>query len=335
MGLTALTHDTICNQFSQADMTRLVGYVPQFHANFASDDVAFDDAGGYPSCTFGSGSAPLQPYQYMLNWANTIHAAGLRVMYRGNWNTWAGDFGEPKLSYSTTPAIPYESAGGLSAVLDGTDTTSYIGKTYQWILSHAEIFQDGDIFEPFGEPENNGILNGPPGSSASNCPQNICQFPSTAAFNQWLSDFSQADQAAFNSIGKNVTSGWFGLAGDSYTYVTADAMSHSNAYNMDHFAQDYSDFTNLIQDSHNAFPSLPIALEWGDINGADNTQQMVANTTDQYLGWLATQPYVIGFEYWYLCGQDNFAQSAAVDLYTGQMTPAGQIVAKWFAATSG
>ena len=135
-------------------------------------------------------------------WANTIHAAGLHVIFRSNWNTWAGDFGQPQLSYSTSPAVPYEGSGGLAAVLDGSDTTSYIGKTYQWILQHPEVFQDGDVFEPFGEPQNNGIMNGPPGTSAAYCPKNVCQFPSTAAFNQWLADFARADQAAFAAIGK-------------------------------------------------------------------------------------------------------------------------------------
>ncbi len=330
MGMTAVTHDTVCNQESQANMTRLVSYIPQFHANFASDDVPLDGSGSY-NCTFGQGNAPLQPYQYMLNWANTIHGAGLHVIYRGNWNNFAGDYGQAKLSYSTSPAISYESPGGLSAVLNGTDTTSYIGRTYQWILNHPGIFQDGDVWEPFGEPQNNGITNGPAGTSAANCPKSICQFPSTAAFNQWLSDFSQADQTAFRAIGKNVTSGWFGLAGDSYTYVTPLAMSYSSAYNMDHFAQSYSNFTSLIVDSHNAFPNLPMTLEWGDINSADNTPQLVANTTDQYLGWLVQQSYVSGFEYWYESGQGAGAQSAAVDFNTGQMTPAGQIVEKYFA----
>ena len=329
MGMTAVTHDTVCNQASQATMTRLVSYIPQFNANFASDDIALDSAATY-NCTFGSGNAPLQPYQYMLNWANTMHSAGLHVIFRGNWNNFAGDYGQKKLSYSTTPAIPYETSGGLNAVLNGTDKTSYIGMTYQWILAHPGIFQNGDIWEPFGEAQNNGIANGPAGTSAANCPQNICQFPSTAAFNQWISDFSQADQAAFKAIGKNVTSGWFGLAGDSYTYVTKSAMAYSSAYNMDHFAQSYSNFTNLILDSHNAFPNMPMTLEWGDVNSADNTAQLVANTTNQYLGWLVTQPYVTGFEYWYESGQGNGAESAAVDYNTGQMTPAGQIVAKYF-----
>ncbi len=338
MGMTAMTHDTVCNQASQATMTRLVSYIPQFHANFASDDVPLDDASGY-TCT----PKPLSPYGYMKAWAATMHAAGLHVIYRGNWNKWAGDYGMSKLSYSTSPAIPYEGSGGLQAVLSGQDTTSYMGMTYQWILNHADVFQDGDIFEPFGEPQNNGIANCAAqggygscyGTSANNCPNGICQFPDVPSFNRWLSDFGQADQAAFQKIGKQVSSGWFGVAADTYTYAPAATWQHAGEYNMDHFAQSYASWTSGIVNSHNAVPSLPITLEWGDVNGADNTPQMVANTTDQYLAYLAQQPYVGGFEYWYETGQGNGAQSAAVDYNTGQMTPAGQIVAKWFAAMSG
>ncbi len=326
MGMTAMTHDTVCNQATQSTMTRLVGYIPQFHANFTSDDVPLDDASGY-TCRL----QPLSPYQYMKAWADTMHAAGLHVMYRGNWNKWAGDYGQPKLSYSTNPAIPYESSGGLQAVLSGSDTSSYIGMTYQWIVSHPDIFQDGDIFEPFGEDQNNGIANGPQGTSAANCPKGICQFPSTPAFNQWIDDVVQAEQAAFRKIGKNVTSGWLGLSGDSYQYVTQNALSYTTAYNMDHFATSYSTFTFDIIASHNTFPDKQIVLEWGDINGADDTPQAVANTTDQYMSWLAQQSYVAGFEYWYESGQGNGARSAAIDYNTGKMTPAGQIVAKWFA----
>ena len=202
MGMTAVTHDTVCNQASQATMTRLVSYIPQFHANYASDDVPLDDASGY-TCT----PKPLAPYAYEKAWATTMHAAGLHVIYRGNWNKWAGDYGMPKLSYSTNPAIPYEGSGGLSAVLSGQDTTSYMGMTYQWILNHADLFQNGDIFEPFGEAQNNGIANCAAqdgygscyGTSASNCPNSICQFPDVPSFNKWLSDFALADQAAFRT----------------------------------------------------------------------------------------------------------------------------------------
>ena len=274
MGLTALTHDTVCNQYDQATITRLVGTIPQFHANYASDDVPLDDASGY-SCTPG----PLSPYAYMKAWADALHAAGLHVMYRGNWNHWAGDYGMSKLSYSTSPAIPYEGSGGLQAVLSGQDTTSYIGRTYQWILQHADLFQDGDIFEPFGEPQNNGIANCAAqdgygscyGTSANNCPGGICQFPDVPSFNRWLSDFAQADQAAFGKIGKQVTSGWFGVAADTYTYTTAATWQHSGEYNMDHFAQSYASWTGGITSSHSAVPGLPITLEWGDVNDADDT----------------------------------------------------------------
>jgi hypothetical protein len=259
-----------------------------------------------------------------------MHAAGLHVIYRGNWNHWAGDYGVAKLSYSTSPAIPYESAGGLLAVLSGQDTTSYIGLTYQWILHHAGLFRDGDIFEPFGEPQNNGIANGPLGTSAAYCPKGVCQFPSTAAFNQWLSDFGLAEQAAFQSIGRNVRSGWFGLPSDSYTYVTRAALAHVDTYNMDHFTSDFIDFSSRIQATYKAYLK-PIVVEWGDFQDR-GAEPATARATDQFLGWLAKQPYIAGVEYWQLTGQGSNGPEAAVDYATGRMTPAGRMVAKWFGA---
>ena len=249
-------------------------------------------------------------------------------IFRGNWNNWAGDYGQAKLSYSTSPAIPYESNGGVPAVLSGQDMTSYMGITYQWILHHADVFQDGDIFEPFGEPQNDGIANGPAGTSAAYCPHSVCQFPSTAAFNQWLSDFAQVDQAAFRAIGKNVASGWFGLAGNSYPYVTPAALTYASVYNVDHFTTNFKDFTSAIQASYTAF-GKPMVVEWGDFqdNGAE---PQTANITDQFLGWLSQQPYIMGEEYWQLTGNHSEGPEAAVDFYTGQLTPAGQMLAKWF-----
>ncbi len=325
MGLTSLSHDTVCSQYGQAAITRLVGYVAQFHANLASESVPLDDASGF-SCHVG----PLSPDQYLRAWTRTIHAAGLHVIYRGNWNHWAGGFGMAKLSYSTSPAIPYETSGGVSAVLQGTDTTSYMGMTFQWILRHADLFQDGDIFEPFGEPQNDGIANGPAGTSAAHCPKQVCQFPSTAAFNQWLSDFGRVDQAAFQRIGKNVASGWFGLAGDSYSYVTPQALTYSSVYNVDHFTIDFTRFTSQLQASWNAFHK-PIVVEWGDTieSGA---QPATANTTDRIMGWMAQQSYIAGVEYWQLSGNSPTAPERAIDLYTGSQTATGRVVAKWFAS---
>lgn len=328
IGMSALSHDTVCNQYNQAAMTRLVGYIPQFHANFASDDAPLDDVSGF-TCT----PRPLWPYEYLAAWANTMHADGLHVLFRGNWNHWAGRYGERKLSYATSPAIPYESGGGLAAVLDGKDTSSYLGLTYQWILQHAGVFQNGDIFAPFGEPQNQGIAHGPKGTSAAYCPLNVCQFPSTPAFNQWLSDMAQAQQAAFQRIKKNVMCGWFGLAGDSYTYVTPSALVHSSVYNLDHFTISYNTFTTQIEASYHALQK-PMVIEWGDTedNGAE---PVTANATDEFLGWLAHQPYIQGEEYWQLTGQGTNGPEAAIDFATGKMTPAGRILAKWFAATSG
>lgn len=258
-----------------------------------------------------------------------MHAAGLHVIYRGNWNHWAGDFGVAKLSYSTSPAVPYESAGGLLAVLAGQDATSYLGLTYEWILHHADLFQNGDIFEPFGEPVDNVIVGGPGGTIPS-CPKGACQFPSVAAFNQWLSDLSQVEQAAFRTIGKQVQSGWLGLAGLSYQYVTPAAMTHADAYNMDLFARSFNSFSSQVTINHDIFKK-PMVLEWGDIWDG-SAEPATASATDQFLGWLAQQPYISGVEYWQLTGRGSNGPEAAVDYVTGRMTPAGRMVAKWYGA---
>ncbi len=325
MGLTSLTHNTLCHQYDQADMTHLVGYIARFHANVASVSVPFDDASGF-NCHVG----PMSPYGYLQAWTQTIHAAGLHVLFRGNWNHWAGDYGQAKLSYSTSPAIPFETTRGPAAAQSGADVDSYIGLTYQWILHHAAPFQSGDIFEPFGEPQNDGIANGPRGTSAAHCPKQVCQFPSTAAFNQWLSDFGRADQDAFDAIGKKVTSGWFGLAGDSYTYVAPQALAYADVYNVDHFTIDFNRFTAELQASWNAFHK-PIVVEWGDTEEG-GAQPSTANTTDRIMGWMAQQPYIAGVEYWQLTGNSPTAPERAIDLRTGALTPTGRIVAKWFEA---
>jgi hypothetical protein len=325
--MQSVTYDTVCNQYDQAAMARLVSYALQLNANYTSDDVPLDSASGF-NCT----PQPLTPYEYLKAWADTMHAAGLHVMFRGNWNHWYGSLGQAKLSYATTPAIPYESSGGVQAVVSGQDTSSYMALTYQFVLDHPDLFQDGDIFEPFGEAMDAGVVNGPAGTSP-NCPRGTCQFPSLAAFNQWLSDMTQVEQAAFQRIGKQVTTGWFGLQGISYQYTTASALQYSGTYNMDLFVHDLGSFASQATASYNRL-QMPEVAEWGDIwDGGAEPQ--TANTTDQFLGWEASKPWIVGVEYWQMTGAGSNGPDAAVDYATGQMTAVGAVVAKWFSAMAG
>jgi hypothetical protein len=332
---TAMSHDRVCGQYNTATINRFVGYLAALHTNYVSVDTPLDQT-GY-DC---KPSAP--PITYMTEWVTAIRAAGMHVVFRDNWNTWAGDYGQPKLTYATKPAVPYETSSGLQAVESGRDTASYIGKTYQFILAHGSLFANGDIWEPFGEPMNNGIKNCAGGggygncygTSAGNCPGGLCQFPSVPAFNQWLEDFTQADLHAFALLHKTVTAGWFGVAGDTYKYTNASTWQYASYYNMDHFAQSFSNFSSLLVTAHTAFPKLPITLEWGDINGKDNTRSLVATTTSQYMTWAAQQSWIKGFEYWYIAGNNNNAESAAVDYNTGQLEPAGLVVQRIFGQMS-
>jgi hypothetical protein len=343
-------------------MAQLVGWIPQTHANYASDDVPLDDNTAKYNCTFGGSNTPMTPQQYRQAWADAIHAGGLHVIFRPNFNNFAGDFGQPKLSYLTTPAIPYETSGGATAVLNGTDTTSYIALTYAFILNHAGLFKAGDVFEPFGEASGQGFTNcaaqAPYGAcsspTGSSCPNGTCQFPDVTSYNQWIKDFIQVEQAGFTKLGIQVYSGWFGVFGSTYSFTQPDTWAAAGMYNMDHFATTLygtsdSTFQGGLSAAHTAFPTLPISVEWGDINSADwnstthtanqncgpqANQDCVAYATDQYMGYAATLPYVTGFEYWYLNGTDGLAESGAINTTTGALTPAGQMVAKWFGTMS-
>jgi hypothetical protein len=108
----------------------------------------------------------------------------------------------------------------MQAVLNGQDTTSYIYKTYNWLLSRRSIFEDGDVFSCFGEAEFDGIYDTNPFSSVIpyECTStNTCQFPSLAAYNQWVRDFTGVLRAVFKGWGlNNVEVDWWSFSGGEY-----------------------------------------------------------------------------------------------------------------------
>lgn len=145
-------------------------------------------------------------------WLSNIRATGNHVWFRMGWNNWAGWFNQPVLTANTTPAIPLETGGRVRAVINSSDQTSYLARTYQWILSHADWFRPGDVFSPMSEPQDVGIL--PYTSNPGNA-----QFPSLTAFNQFILDMQVVCQTAFARINKpGVIVGQWGidaLPGDS------------------------------------------------------------------------------------------------------------------------
>src|SRR5947207_14786043 len=86
---------------------------------------------------------------YPALWISKIRAAGKKVYFRGTWNSFEGNYGSVRRTPGSTPATPL---GTIANVLNGTDTTSYLYQTWNFIKTHTSLFASADVFAPIPEP---------------------------------------------------------------------------------------------------------------------------------------------------------------------------------------
>ena len=299
----------MCYQRSAGQIQAVVAAEVAAHADTVTVDMPYDPASNYRVCT------PANPDAYESMWLSIIRAQGRHVWFRQIWNNWEGNFGEPKLTSGTSPAIPIGT--DVNAVLNGSDTTSYLGRTYQWILAHPSFFRSGDIFTPTSEPENAGII---PWCTAP------CQFPSYAAADAWYRNSMTVDRAAFARIGVNVRVGYWGLTCSS-DYLSAATIQSMGVYATDCYFPNPSDVMSHLQWLHNRY-GIPIVLgEWGDIWDG-GVQPAVASRIDSLYSVLHAAPYVIGVSYWQAYGVNT--GEGIVDHASLTLNVAGQRIQYWF-----
>lgn len=264
-------------------------------------------------------------------WLAAIRSTGSRVWFRMIWNNWAGTFAQPVYSYQTTPAIPAVTAGGAQAVLNGTDTTSYVAQTYRWILSHPTIFRDGDSFTPITEPANAGIR---PFYGPGTHPQ----FASYAVYNQFLVAATVACRAAFQTIGKRVFVGLWspGTAAQEVTPDTAQVLGSPQS--IDNYTQSPAAMASTLGTLRDQWRSAIVLGEWG-ANGEATEAERVALVHAMY-HQVAALPFVTGvnyFEAWSYpptsshLSQIGPAGDGLLDRDTLAILPHGYAVGQWFA----
>lgn len=267
---------------------------------------------------------------WMDRWLQEIRATGRRVWFRMIWNNWSGTFGQPVYSYQTTPAIPAVTAGGAQAVLNGTDTTSYVAKTYQWILAHPTAFRDGDVFTPLAEPANAGIR---PFTSAV-----YPQFASYREYNLFLQAATVACRAAFQRLGRRVFVGLWAPGTNPQEVTAATSAILGSPQSQDLYTQDpatmVQQLTTLAQVGH----IKAILGEWGA--NAEATEAQRVALVHQMYGAVAQLPFVTGvnyFEAWsYPANGTSLSQvgpagDGLLDRETLAILPHGQAVGQWFA----
>jgi hypothetical protein len=314
------TRDFVCWQQSASYIAQVAAADRGTNANFASIATPYDAPGNYHQCT------PRDPIAYEQTWSRALHSQGLHVWFRQTWFNWEGSYNAPKLTATTTPAIRL---GTATAVLSGTDTTSYLAKTYHFILDHPQLYANGDVFTPEAEPQNGGITNSYGHYTGS------LQFADWPTLNRWMRDSMTVDTAAFRSLGKSVTVGYWGLPCSNYRYngsdnIDASTIAQMGVYVTDCYFRNPQDMVNGLNVVHNSYHVPVVVGEWGEIwdRGAQPTTSQV---TTSVMNALTGLPYVRGLNYWESIG--GWGGEGLMDQHTLQTNPTYNVIARQFART--
>lgn len=137
--------------------------IKNWKANYVAIDTPYDE----------------EFYPYLKLWSDLAHELGLHVWFRGNWSAWEGWFNYKK----------------------NLSREEHLNKTYKFISTHSDLFENGDSFTPCPECENGGP--GDPRTTGD-----------AAGFRKFLIDLDSISQKAFEEIGVKVNSNWFSVNGD-------------------------------------------------------------------------------------------------------------------------
>ena len=312
------SRDFVCWQQSAAFMASIASAERAANANTATVDTPYDAASNYYQC-----SNPSSPMAYEAAWVQALRAQGLHVWFRQNWFNWEGGYGAPKLTAATSPAIRL---GTAAAVLNGSDTTSYLAMTYHFILDHPGLYANGDILTPESEPQNGGVRQ-----SYGAC-SGPCQFADWKTFNTWLRDSMTVDAAAFAKLGLRVTVGYWGLQCSNNRYngqdnIEASTIKQMGVYAADCYFKDVPTLKAHLAQLHSSYNVNVVVGEFGDIwdGGAQPSTSNLVTTVATSAGSLG---YVHGFNYWQAYGGSG--GEGLVDKTTLRLNATGLTVAGIF-----
>ncbi len=211
---------------------------------------------------------------YTKTWVQAIRAHGLHVWHRHMPLSFEGIYSTPK-----------------------TTGNNYLDLISNYIKNNPDIFENGDIFTPIPEPQNGGIQN------VTYCANNVCQFQSPAAFNQWLRDAMTTAKSASQAIGKDMKIGYFGFDGfvawgdknpDWHGILEDSTVAQMGNITIDHYPETVGEtMDQALTTLQTKYPTTPIVIgEYGTVNGT-NVDQEVQDTMTA-----AKNHKVVGFNYW-------------------------------------
>ncbi len=232
---------------------------------------------------------------FLKRWVAAARLHKLNVWFRGNWSGWEGWFGYSKMSRA-----------------------QHIDKTRRFILEHADLFSDGDVFSACPECENGGL--GDPRVTHD-----------TQGYRTFLIDEYAATKKAFHDIQKDVASNYFSMNGDVAKLVMDQATTKAldGVLTIDHYVKTPEELDQDIREFAKLSGGKVILGEWGapipDING-DQSENDQSAWIDATLKLLAKNKAVLGLNYWVNVG-------GTTELWDKAGTPkaAVAVVKDWYA----
>jgi len=200
-------------------------------------------------------------------WVNAARKYNLRVLFRGNFSGWEEWFGYPEISRE-----------------------QHLIKTQNFILSHPDLFVNGDIFSGCPECENGG-------------PGDPRRTGDVEGHRQFLIAEYQMEKEAFQKIGKQISVGYNSMNFDVATLImdkkTTAALG--GIVTIDHYVktpeQLASDVKILSMTSAGKIFLGEFGVPIPDIHGklTDKEQaQWITNALEK----LVDEPSVVGLNYW-------------------------------------
>lgn len=208
---------------------------------------------------------------FLTLWVEAAHKRGLSVWFRGNFSGWEGWYGYPK---NMTPQ-------------------EHIAQTEKFILNHANLFFDGDAFDPCPECEGGGPWSVP--------------FDNTQYLKFKQEEVRSMDEA-FGKIQKKVITNRLstigGRARDVYDAGTVKSLR--GVVTIDHYVKDTIGMESYIRYFRDKFKARTFIGEFGapipDINGDMSESDQADFIGSVFDVFYRNRADIEGINYWVLTG---------------------------------
>lgn len=290
------TKDSVTAQLSDAEILDLITRILDFQPTHIALSQQMDTTAQF--IANGTTPSPRTNEAHIQKWCDTIHNAGVGVMFRGTFCGIESIWGFPFYQDGSGNFLPQGTVA--SAPTDGE--TTWLGRIWRFITANPNFWQSGDIFAPIPEPTTHAFDGHFFIAAAGGATNNFATF-----FNNLVT----VSTNAFANISKTgitvgytqnnyseIASGWIPNSVFSAAGITGTDY-YGNYNNSGQTPDSYVSDLNII---FNSKGRKVMQGEWGDLSTAgrpvDERNRYVISLWKHYTEALVNSGKLIGYNYW-------------------------------------